>query len=353
MAIRASLSTNRPTISAQWLLALAVTLAVLGACGESDSNDDPDNGAGTSTTSAEAADDSAATSEPASENSSTSSPDDGTETEVETGADDDSEMGEAPDIQRLQDAIDATLERTTAGFRLDVTQTLPAVGAPTASMLRSGSFNADQQIGTGTQQFLGGAGAPADLPGYAGEEIEHRVIDDTYWLLDPVSDPPSWLGYDLVTFAELTEDSPILAVDGDLYLQTVSDAITSATDVVAFDDGSEGWTVQLVADDLLPLVVSTGVRQRLTAAGLQPTGIEATASIAVDPDGMVIGLIAELDEWWQAVVAQTIGETDSPAGMVLQFQLGEFDSVVEVTAPCANPEEIAEPGEAPALVCQG
>ena len=76
-------------------------------------------------------------------------------------------------------------------------------------------------------------------------------------------------------------------------------------------------------------------------------------SLAVDPDGMVVGLIADLNEWWQAVIDQTDVSGNAPVGMVLQFQIGDFDVTVEADTPCADPEEFVEPDAPTALICRG
>lgn len=341
-----STPTNRSGRRSRWLFVLIVSVAILGACGDSGSDAEADkNGAGaeSSITGSETPRttdaDPATTSDEAGDTTSAPEPDAGT--------------GDPQELARLREAVEATIARGSARFSLDVTQTLPVAGPNQASMRRTGAFDDGLQIGSGTQQFLGRTGAFADLPGYAGEEIEHRLVDGTYWLLNPVSDPPSWIGYDVAAFADLGQSDPAVSVDGDIYLRTLGDALTSVTDVVEFDDGSQGWTVRAVADELLPLVVTGGVQNQLGAAGLQPTDLEATVSLAVDPDGMVVGFIADLNEWWQAVIDQTAGASDAPAGMVFQFQIGDFDAAVDVDTPCATPEEVVEPDTPPALICEG
>ena len=336
--------TNRIGHRKLLLGAIAVLVGLLASCGESGSD------AEDATTDTTVASDDTATPEESTATSDGASADAPT-----TEADDDTDAGTGgpPDLDQLREAIDATIARDTARFSMDVTQTLPVTGPNQASMRRTGSFDDGIRVGTGTQQFLGQTSAAADFPGYAGEEIEHRVVDGTYWLLNPVSDPPTWIGYELTALNELSAGDPTAAVDGDVYLRTVRDALTSVTDVVEFDDGSQGWAVQATADDLLPLVVTAGVQERLDGAGLEPTDLETTISLAVDPEGMVIGFIAELNEWWQAVIEQTVGATDSPAGMVFQFQMSDFDATVEVESPCSNPEELLEPDAPPALICEG
>lgn len=336
-----SSGTIRFNRSIPWLIAAAMSVAALGACSGSDSESDADSDAAaeTSTTGSETT---------ATTDSPTTTTSDATSTSLtETDAD-----GDTEELERLQGIIDATVARSSARFSLEVIQTLPVTGPNQTSMRRTGSFDDGQQQGTGTQQFLAEPGLATDLPA-AGESFEHRVVDGTYWLSNPVSNPPSWVGYGLEAFSELAQGDPGLAVDGDLYLRTVGASVASINEVVVFDDGSEGWTVQVSADELLPLVVSAGVQQRLATAGLQPTDLESTVTLAVDPDGMVVGLIAELDEWWQAVIDQTIGSSEAPAGMVFQFQIGDFDSAVEVDTPCSDPEEVLEPDAPPALVCEG
>ncbi|MDH3299919.1 MAG: hypothetical protein OES24_05380 [Acidimicrobiia bacterium] len=341
-----STSMNRFKSVNRWLFAIVVSVVVLSACGDSGSNAEADDGAAPiSNTESEATE----TTEP--ESTTTSNGGGGEEatstTEAEAGT------GDAPDLERLHGAIDATVARNSARFLLDVTQTLPVTAPNQASMRRTGSFDDQEAAGTGTQVFIGELGALNDLPGYAGEELEYRLVDGTYWLLNPLSDPPSWVGYDLADFAQLTAGDPTVSINGDLYLATVGQAITSITDMVEFDDGSEGWAVRVTADDLLPLVVTAGVQQRLVADGLEPTDLEADVSLAVDPDGMVVGLIADLNEWWQAVIDQTDVSGNAPVGMVLQFQIGDFDVTVEADTPCADPEEFVEPDAPTALICRG
>ncbi len=336
-----SSATNRFNRGVPWLIAAAMSVAALGACSgaDSESDGDPDAAAETSTTESEAT---------ATTDSPTTATSDATSTSpTETDAD----GGDTESLERLQEIIDATVARNSARFSLEVVQTLPVTGPNQTSMRRTGSFDDDQQQGSGTQQFLGEPGLATDLPA-SGEAFEHRLVDGMYWLQNPVSIPPSWVGYDLEAFSELAQGDPSAAVDGDVYLLTVGASVTSITEVAVFDDGSEVWTVKVSADELLPLVVTARVRQRLANAGLQPTDLESTALLAVDPDGMVVGLIAELDEWWQAVVDQTIESSEAPAGMVLQFQIGDFDAVVEVETPCSDPEELLEPEAPPALVCE-
>lgn len=341
-----SAATNRPGHGKLWLCAIAISVGLLGSCGDSDPGDGDAANATTIASDGTATPEESTT---ASGGTTEAAPAD----ESEADADADTGTGGSLDLEQLRAAIDATIARDTARFSMDVTQTLPVTGANQASMRRTGAFDDELRSGTGTQQFLGQTSDTADLPGYAGEELEYRLVDSTYWLLNPVSDPPAWIGYELTAFTELSAVDPTLAVDGDLYLRTVRDALTSVTDVVEFDDGSQGWAVQAAADDLLALVVTAGVQERLRAAGLEPTNLETTISLAVDPEGMVIGFIADLDEWWQAVIDQTVGATDSPAGMIFQFQISDFDATVEVETPCSAPEELLEPDAPPALICQG
>ena len=348
MATHAPSPTNRVGHLLPWLGAIIIALVALTACGGS--GDEEDDAATESTTTSEGvASEPGETAEPET-GPSTSETEPTTSETTEATAESDEPL---PTLGELQAAIDATVGRKTAGFSLEVIQTLPVAAPNQAAMRRTGSFDDELQVGSGTQQFLGETSAPADLPGYAGEEIEHRLVSDVYWVSNPVVDPPSWVGYGLADFADLTESDPTLSINGDGYLLAISGAVTSVNDVVVFDDGSQGWSVQVTADELLPLVVSAGVQQRLAAAGLEPTELESTMSLAVDPEGMVVGLIGELDEWWQAVIEQTVGQTESPAGMVFQFQMGNFDAPVEVDAPCADPEDFIEADAPPAQVCGG
>ncbi len=337
---------SRPGRRQPWICALALSIGVLAACG--DSNSGSDDAAETSTTVSAATE----TTETTGAESTAATEDDRGE-EATSTSEAAAGTGDVQDLERLQGAIDATVARNSASFSLDVTQTLPVSGPNQASMRRTGSFDDQNGVGTGTQVFIGQMGAFTDLPGYAGEELEYRLVQGTYWLLNPLSNPPTWVGYDLAEFDQLTEGDPTVSINGDLYLVTVGDAVTSVTDVVVFDDGSEGWTVRVTADALLPLVVTAGAQRRLAAGGLEPTDLEADVSLAVDPDGMVIGLIADLNEWWQAVIDQTSETSDASVGMVLQFQIGDFDASVETDTPCVDPEEFDEPDAPTALVCQG
>lgn len=325
---------NRAPRRISWLLVAALVAAALGSCGDSaeESEGDADDAAATTTT------ESATTETTASETTISEPADDTTSTSAGEG-------GSPEDLVRLAELIDATVARDSALFSLEVVQTLPVAAQDQASILRTGSFDDTMQTGVGTQQLVGGSATTAD-------EIEHRLVNGTYWLSNPATDPPSWIGYELDALTEVTTSDPLLSINGDHYLLLVNESITSVTEIVEFDDGSEGWTVQLAADELLPIVVTSGVRDRLTTAGLQPTGLEATASVAVDPTGMVIGLIADLDEWWQGVIEQTLGEVEAPPGMVVQFQIGDFDTDVDVEVPCSEPEELLEADAPPALICE-
>lgn len=348
MKIHASWSPRRPSSRGRpWLCAVALSIGVLAACGDADSGSD--GAADTSETTAPGESETTEATETTEPDTTATTADDGAEEATSTT---ESSAGETQDVERLQSAIDATVARNSARFSLDVTQTLPVTGANQASMRRSGSFDDLEGVGTGTQVFLGQSGALTDLPGYTGEELEYRLVGGTYWLLNPLAEPPTWVGYDLAEFDQLTAGDPTVSINGDLYLLAVGDAVTSVTDVVVFDDGSEGWTVRVTADKLLPLVVTAGVQQRLAADGLEPTDLEANVSLAVDPEGMVVGLIADLNEWWQAVIDQTNDAGDGPVGMILQFQIGDFDAAVETDSPCVDPEEFVEPNAPTALICQ-
>ncbi len=340
-------SGRRPRLAVVLILALTF----IAGCGDSDTDsaEETDSGTETSTTASEASeptDTTAADSTESDDPEATAG-----ESDDATDTDPDDATVDPAQLEQLRAIIDETVARTSATFSLEVVQTLPVAGQNQAAMRRSGSFDDERLAGSGTLQFSGD-GAAADSAA-SGDAFEQRIVDDTYWLLNPTSDPPSWIGYDLESAAELVEGDPTLAVDGDRYLLAVSDAATAVTDVVDFDDGSKGWTLRVAADELLPLVVTTGVQQRLTAAGLEPTGLESTVSLAVDPEGMVVGLIADLDDWWQATVEQTVGSGEAPAGMVVQLQIGNFDEPVDVESPCTDPEELLEPGAPPALTCEG
>jgi hypothetical protein len=253
------------------------------------------------------------------------------------------------DLSVLRDRIDETTARRTAVFALDVTQELPVPGPNGVTTTRTGAFDDDLLMGQGSLRFAAESVEVAELLG-AGL-FEYRLINDTYWFLNPLADPPSWGGYDVIEFANTVDGDPTLSMDGDLYILVVADAIIELTGYEQDADGSERWSVMIRADDLLPLVTTGGVQQRLLAGGFGSTGIAAAAEIFVDANGMVTGFETELDEWWQQAVTSLIPEPALEVTMRVRFELSDFDAPIEVVTPCSNPTEFKEPGFLDGLIC--
>jgi hypothetical protein len=257
------------------------------------------------------------------------------------------------DVDTLRDRIDKTVARRTAAFALDVTQTLPAPEPNSVSTLRTGAFDDELLIGRGTLRFESASDEIAEVVG-AGA-FEFRLIDDTYWLLNALGEPPAWIGYDLFEFAGAAGGDPTLPMDGDLFILVVADAVIDVAGFLQGADRSETWSVIIRADDLLPLVATTGVQRRLLAAGFESTDLTAAAEIVVDPNGMVTGFESELDEWWQQVTATVLPvppELRESVTMRVRFELGDFDSLFEVAVPCANPVELDDPEPVRAVTCE-
>lgn len=253
------------------------------------------------------------------------------------------------DLNVLQDRIAETTARRSAVFGLDVHQTLPVPGPNKALTTRTGAFDDRLLIGHGSVRFETESFELAEQLG-AGL-FEFRLIDDTYWFLNPLADPPGWGGFNVVEFADAVGGDPTVSMDGDLFILTVADAIIDVTGYELRADGSERWLVMVKADNLLPLVITGGVHQRLLAGGFDSTGITTEAEILVDANGMVTGFYAVLDEWWQQVVTWLVPDPASTVTMHARFKLGDFDSPVEVAIPCTNPSELKEPGFPDGLTC--
>lgn len=253
------------------------------------------------------------------------------------------------DLSVLRDRIAETTARRTAGFELVVHQTLPVPKPNIVLTTRTGAFDDHLSIGQGSMLFESDSVEIAEQLG--GELFEFRLIDDTYWFLNPLTDPPGWAGFNVVEFADAMGGDPTVSMDGDLYILAIADAIVDVTGYEQRADDSERWLVMVMADDLLPLMTTGGAQQRLLAGGFDSTGMATEAEILVDANGMVTGFYAELDEWWQQVVTSLVPEPASAVTMYTRLKLGDFDSPVAVEVPCTNPSELTEPGFPDGLTC--
>jgi len=260
------------------------------------------------------------------------------------------------DLVALRGQIDQTVARRTAAFTLEVAQTLPTPGPNGATLIRRGVFDDQLLIGQGTVQFEAESDELAEElgAGFVGEAVfEFRLHDDVFWFLNPIVEPPTWLGFDVLEYATALGADPTLSMDGDLFILAVGDAVTEVTGYSEQADGSGVWSVTVEADDLLPLVTTGGVQQRIYLSGFESTGLDATAEIQVDGNGMVTAFGAELDDWWQQVVAWLFPELAQTVTMQIQFELDEFDLPIDVASPCEDPSVYREAGFPEGLTCEG
>ncbi len=254
------------------------------------------------------------------------------------------------DKKELLNSIERTVARRTASYELKITQTLPVSGENGATTSRTGSFDDSTLTGRGTLRFAAESDEIARLLGEG--EFEFRLVDDTYWLFNPIAEPSGWVGFDVFEYASAVGGDPTLSMDGDLFILVVGDALIEVVERELLSDGSVSWTVRIRADDLLPLVTTGGVQQRLSAAGFEgSTQIDSIAVVTVDPEDMVIAVDMDLDEWWDQVMATVLPEGPIDATMRVEFTLGMFDQSVEVLDPCPDPVEFSNPGAPDGLTC--
>lgn len=254
------------------------------------------------------------------------------------------------DVGALRTAIDNTVARRSATFELVITQTLPVPEPNLVTTRRNGRFDDSLWQGDGTMRFESANPELSQLVGGEGV-FEFRIVDDTFWFLNPVAEPPGWLGHDVFEYLDATNADPTVNVDGDGFLFVVSDAIRRVTDRIPSTDGSEIWLVEVAIDAMAPTLTTGGVQRRLAAAGFDSTGLVTTAEIIVDANGMVVGLEASTDEWWQQAVMTMLPDAPADGEMRVSFALEASDEAVEVVSPCDQPDAVTEPGFPDGLTC--
>lgn len=253
------------------------------------------------------------------------------------------------DLSSLLAKIDETIARRTAEFTLEVAQTLPVAGPNGVSILRTGAFDDELDIGSGSLRFEAESNEIGDALG--ATTFDFRFVEGTFWLFNPLGDPPAWAGYGAADFLLAAEGDPLLSINGDLFLRGLEGAILEATDHSVRADNSETWSVTLSADDFFPLVTTGGLQNRLASAGLDSTGISAPATIRINADGMVTSVQVGLNEWWTEATKVLLPEVRVASTMSAEFELGEFDKPIHVESPCAGADIRELPGSPTGYTC--
>ncbi len=225
-------------------------------------------------------------------------------------------------------------------FELDVTLTLPGATAPVTDR-RSGRFDDDTFSGTGTRVFETSDAELRDL--WGGEPFEFRFLDQTLWLYNPISEPPSWGGFDFYEFAEASGGNPLSTVDGDAYVDLIVAATTDVFGVESRADGGRTWSLHVAADDLVPVAVAGGPASRLVDLGAAETGFIAAAELEENAEGHLTRVWIDLSEWWSNAIELAGGGGDEES-MIVELRLEPFDQPLLVEAPCATPSETVDSG---------
>jgi hypothetical protein len=252
-----------------------------------------------------------------------------------------------PTLSDLSAVIAATVERPRSSFNSEVTMTLPPSDLDIV-VKRTGQFDDLDFVGVGTRSF---ETEQPDLRELWGEDpFEFRFLDDVLWMLNPLGEPPSWSGFDWLEFGDFAGGNPLGSIDGDLYLWLIESATTAVLSASPQSDGSEIWTIELRADDLVPLVAAGGPAENLLELGAGESGLRVTGQLTVVSDRLVSALSVSLNDWWSR--AQRLYAESLPTGslsreleleyfredehMQLEFRVESFDAPLAVTAPCED-----------------
>ena len=176
-----------------------------------------------------------------------------------------------PSVADFRSAADAAVAEIGASFVLETTQTIP--GLITAATIRSGEYDDAVGIGVSTVEFriddtFGNDLENPNLQAFLGEPFEFRLMADTMWILASGGSESIWTGWEIDVLAARLGDDPSDNVNGDVFILQLAAATTRIINWLELDDGASVWVIELDADDLLPVVVTPGVQQRIAAAGL-------------------------------------------------------------------------------------
>lgn len=258
------------------------------------------------------------------------------------------EKGERPSLpptQAVLDSIDATIALQRVSFTLDVTSTLPGSSSP-AMNNSTGSFDDTTFAGVGTRSFS--SEDPAIAANLGDDPFEFIVVDNIFWMLNPLGDPPAWAGFDLVEFGNAAGGSPLASVDVDGYLGVIAASTTEVVDAVERPGGGTTWIVSVRADDLLPVVSAGGAASRLAEMGAADSGLTAQLQLEANQDGHVVSITGDLDEWWSNAVSLLPGAKVAPSSdytLHLDLELSQFEDPLNPEPPCDDPSQRLEEGQ--------
>lgn len=252
-----------------------------------------------------------------------------------------------PTIEELWAFAEETVALPRMSFELDVTSTLPGTDAPVLAR-RTGSFDDDSFSGVGTRSFETSEAQLREL--WGDEPFEFRFIGETFWMYNPLSDPPGWGGFDVVEFAEFAGGDPLGSVDGDAYLGLLVSATVEVLDVEQQADGSMNWLLRVRADDLVPMVAAGGPASRLIGLGAADSGLEVSVELVQAPEGYFSGFRFDMSEWW-ANALSLAGPSEGDESMTVEFRLDPFDVPLSLEAPCESPATRIDDDGLTVLVC--
>jgi hypothetical protein len=215
---------------------------------------------------------------------------------------------------------------------------------------RSGSFDDITSTGTGTRSFQSDDPALASL--WGEDPFEFIVVNETFWMLNPLAEPPNWAGFDLLELGKATGGDPLGSVDADGYLSLIAGATTEVVDVREGSAGASTWVLLARADDLVPLVAAGGPAARLVELGAADNGLIVELRLEQDPDGFISSVSGSMNEWWANALSLMAEVDGTPGGdtMQLDLRLERFESALQPRPPCADPSAGVDSGLA-VLVC--
>lgn len=232
-------------------------------------------------------------------------------------------------------------------FELDVTTTLPGTDAPVLAR-RTGSFDDDSFSGVGTRSFETGDAQLQELTGV--EPAEFRFIGETFWMYNPLSEPPGWAGFDVLELAEFAGGDPLGSVDGDAHLGILFSATVEVLQIEQQTDGSINWLLRVRADELVPIVAAAGPASRMMGLGAADSGLEVSVELVQAAEGYFSGFRFDMSEWWTNAVSLA-GLSEGDESMTVEFRLDPFETPLSLDPPCESPETQPDDDGLTVLVC--